>query len=294
MSDFRIELTEFPNEILVKIFNYLDSSSLEVVGQVCKKWENIVLMIHDRAWKSVTKAVMLKRSIIGPKYEKRGWIEEDHSIGKCKCVEIARDLETYDDVELLNRDMELLEKIKYGNDGLEHPSLPEIEAASRLAAAGIITSIRYLDFGEIEIDLPNIKHLSRLLRIVEWSFCLHEVTCKDLATIFSYINCEELEICHNLGDLTGAELESLTQVLKTGVEKFLYRLSLEPFFPSIEHYDGQGKCQDIELEYEYPEDEQDLIDMKKIKDWASCVGWTLTEYESDYSHIINLSRSESK
>ena len=145
MSDFYTDITKFPNEILVEIFNNLDIESLDEVSRVCRKWNAIVQWIHDKAWKSITKAIALERSILGPKYEDRGWHEEEHSMSDCLCFEIAKDVVFYDDVELLQRDIELIEmntreKLHEFMD-IEEPNLEEVQAASRLSAAGIIWTL---------------------------------------------------------------------------------------------------------------------------------------------------------
>jgi len=88
----------FPNEILMQIFNHLDSRSLNMAGSVCKKWRSMVQMVHEKAWKSMTKAVQLKPKSIGPKYKKIGWFKNKHTWNKCKCLNIARDLVFYDDL----------------------------------------------------------------------------------------------------------------------------------------------------------------------------------------------------
>ena len=49
MSDLHIVVAKLPNEILEEIFNYMEWSNLEVVSQVCQKWNAIVQRIHDRA-----------------------------------------------------------------------------------------------------------------------------------------------------------------------------------------------------------------------------------------------------
>ena len=40
---------EFPDEILLMIFNHLDTGNLKVAGQVCKRWADIVQIFHDEA-----------------------------------------------------------------------------------------------------------------------------------------------------------------------------------------------------------------------------------------------------
>ena len=103
----------FPNEILMQIFNHLDSRSLIKAGSVCRRWRSIVQMVHEKAWKSVTKAVQLKPKLIGPKYKKIGWFRNKHTWNKCKCINIARDLVFYEDLELLEADADLELKQNY-------------------------------------------------------------------------------------------------------------------------------------------------------------------------------------
>ena len=73
-------------EILEKIFSYLDSNSLYVAGRVCQKWSAIVQLIHDDAWRSLTKAVNLMPHKIGPKYKKRKVGLNKHTAGTCASV----------------------------------------------------------------------------------------------------------------------------------------------------------------------------------------------------------------
>ena len=102
--------TSVPNEILMQIFNNLDSRSLNIAGQVCKRWRSVVEMVHDKAWRSLNKAVHLKPEFIGPKYKKIGWVENEHSLNICKCINIARDLVLYDNIELMDADLKQEEK----------------------------------------------------------------------------------------------------------------------------------------------------------------------------------------
>ena len=62
-----------------------------------------------QSWRSLTKAVMLKAEIIGPKYKIRGWVEQEHSWKTCNCINIGRELVLYEDIELLVHDMEIIE-----------------------------------------------------------------------------------------------------------------------------------------------------------------------------------------
>jgi len=167
-----------PNEILMQIFDHLDSKSLIMAGSVCKRWRSIVQMVHDKAWKSVTKAVQLKPKLIGPKFKKIGWVENEHmlhdkawkrkanqfkpkligpkfkKVGKvenehtwniCECINIARDFVFYDDIELLEADLKELEKFTKPKKPKRKQliiykirKLDEAETFNRLFAAGIL------------------------------------------------------------------------------------------------------------------------------------------------------------
>jgi len=145
--------SKIPNEILLQIFSHMDTRSLMMAGKVCKKWSDIVQIIqHDKAWKSLTKAVLVNAEIIGPVYKKRGWVEHKHSWNICKCINISRDLIPYDDRELLDKDMKHLKSIDMRADGdrgvgkielLENKKREKsADAFARLAAAGIL---QYID-----------------------------------------------------------------------------------------------------------------------------------------------------
>merc|ERR1719312_1284964 len=92
----------------MKIFSNLDPSNLLMAGQVCQQWSQVVKMIHDDAWKSVTRAVMLDKETIGPNYKARGWIEEEHSLMECKCHEMSKNLFLYGDIEKFDCDLKVL------------------------------------------------------------------------------------------------------------------------------------------------------------------------------------------
>ena len=281
-----VGVEKLPNETLENIFNNLDPSSLNVVGQVCEKWRDVVQLIHDQAWKSLTKAVMLKKDTIGPKYEGRGWIEGVHSINQCKCIDIARDLVIYTDMKKLNSDLELLESLVEIDDpeqlknemerlkltncefvDMICETLPEIQAASRLAAAGLLNSIGRLTI--VGIDLTSIRHLRHLIGSVKNDLFLFNVTHSDWTTIFKFIKCEQFKF--NSRALNDAELESLTEVLKVGVEGFFSYENDSPL-PLIENYDGKGKCKNIILlaisHFGFDIEE-------KIWNWTTSRGWDL-------------------
>ena len=48
----------------MKILSYLDVRSLNLVGQICQKLNDIVEILHNRAWRSVTSVVMISKNII--------------------------------------------------------------------------------------------------------------------------------------------------------------------------------------------------------------------------------------
>ena len=65
----------------------------------------------------MTKTVMLKADIIGPKYKSIGWVEQEHSWKTCNCINIASEFIPYADIERLDHDMGIVESIKYKENG---------------------------------------------------------------------------------------------------------------------------------------------------------------------------------
>ena len=63
--------SKFCNEIYYKILSYLEPSTYKIASRVCRTWKSI---IHERSWKSVTKAVKLNESVIGERY-RQGYIK---------------------------------------------------------------------------------------------------------------------------------------------------------------------------------------------------------------------------
>jgi len=317
MSD---SVLKVPREILVKIFSYIDRNSLYKAGLVCHKWSDAVQMIHDEGWKSVTRAVTLKKEITGPKYKSRGWIEEYHCWKECKCLNITRDLIFYDNIEMLDQDMKVfnttvLESIlepykidskgpkamadaklaysRFETDEILPPctdlSLQDIgtsDAVARLAAAGILTTIE--DTLTLRnINLLHIQNVSHLIRISSQQIRLEAIPLScDLSTIFNFINCRELDLWWQ-GSLTDEELKSLAKLMDERLERFKYRYSpTHKHLPSIQHYDGTGKCHEIEFEYDTLHDEFVLYeDLDEIKIWASGRGWSVSVDEHFYENI---------
>jgi len=290
-------LLQFPNEILLTIFSHLDTSSLYVAGQVCKRWSDIVKIIHDKSWRSLTNAVLLKAEIIGPKYKNRGWVEKEHSWDTCKCINIAKELVPYDDLDQMENDLEIVEDLKYqsqdGEISIEISNqLGQLVAVSRLAAAGILTNIDDLDFYESKYDFSSVQNLGHLLRIVKNSVYVWNVICKDFTTLFSHISCKSLYFFMQKDILTYMDIDKLNEVLKHRVEQFSFRLGCSIKFPYIMNYDGTGKCR--EIEFEYDEDEEEFeADLSKCQEWANSKGWTvevIIETELGDTKMIILTR----
>jgi len=320
MSD---SVFKVPKEILVKIFSYMDLNSLYKAGLVCHKWSDAVQMIHDKEWKAVTRAVMLKKEIAGPRYKSRGWIEEYHCWNECKCLDMTKDLIFYDSFEMLDRDLKvfkttILESIP------EWPGMDEIEAdaklaysrfeidgilpplpceeltlqdigisnsVARLAAAGILTTIED-SLTLRNVNLLHVQNVSHLIRISSQRIHLREISC-DLSTIFNHINCKELELSSR-DPLTDEEVKSLTKLLDEGLEYFNYGYSpTHKCLPSIQHYDGTGKCHEIEFEYDCWGDNEFEMHLRQeldeVKIWASGRGWSV-EVDEHYCEVVTLKR----
>jgi len=288
-------LKQFPNETLQMIFRHLDSSSLYVAGQVCKRWSDIVQIVHDESWRSLTKAVMLKAEIIGPKYKSRGWVEQDHSWKTCNCINIGRELVLYEDIELLVHDMEIIENASLNSrqDRLEIITLEEAKAAIRFAAAGILTTIDYLNldnFLEENDDIASVENIDLLVKITKDELVLQSNLV--ISNLFSHIHCTYLQVLFYEEILTDMEIKSLTEVLNDGVEQIVFRLACCIHFPYIENYDGRGKCSMIDFQYEVEHDEEYESDVQKMQEWANSKGWTVEVFnQPDYEyHLICLAR----
>jgi len=276
-----------PNEILMQIFNHLDSRNLKMVGQVSKRWRSIVEMVHDKAWRSLNKAVHLKPEFIGPKYKKIGWVENEHSLNICKCINIARDLIFYDNIELMDADLKQVEKMKCFIVNVE-----EAEAFIRLVAAGIMTSLDNLYLANF--DWTVVKNLSLLFKIVKTfiSLKLEDNISGDWPkSAFNHINCESLVIKimnpRNTGFGIFTDL-SLNEVLNDRVEEFDFEIpdGYGSFLPIIEKYDGKGKCHEIELKYNEMPNEEFGLEFEKVKEWATSRGWNVSE-ENDEA-LMNI------
>jgi len=325
---YSVDVMDLPKEILIEIFSNLDVSNLDVVAKVCGKWSVITQMIHDKAWKSVSRAVQLKSDIIGPLFEKRGWIEAEHGMDQCKCIKMSIDLLIYDDLQILNSDLELFKLYEaessfyeflrslrqegdrfYEIDEIEYPELTEIQAFSRLSAAGVLNNIRNAIIGDDKLlsEVLSIKHVGQFLSNIKESLEILEGLDYpqeyDLTNLFRWINCKEFTLAWHENAFSNAEIESLTEVLNRRVEKFSYKFGCEPFLPYIEQYDGRGKCHEIELVYAvvpkyFDNNDEDftyLWDRRKLMDWAETRGWTFTvdtvcEWPDD-SNRINLKRN---
>jgi len=284
-------------EVLKKIFSYLDSNSLNVAGQVCQKWSAIVQLIHDDAWRSLTKAVNLMPNKIGPKYEKKGWIEQAHSWNMCKCVDMAKEFVIYDDLELLARHLEVLDT-NYNKDlrTLTLKNFEDAEAVSSLAAARIFTNIDILELPDFQtiskkIDFSNVRNIGHLVKIVKNGVQILHGCNKDLSNILDHIQCRSLIIgiypyvAHVI--LSAADLTSITGVLDNVVEEIMFIGGFGRAFSYFENYDGRGKCSVIQMtDYELPCD----LSLAKVNLWAISRGWSIKIKESDVRTFVYLRR----
>jgi len=225
--------SRFCNEIYCKILSYLDPSNFKNASQVCQVWKEI---IHDLSWKSVSKAVMLKESVIGRNYRTQGWIEERHSWdSKCHCIDMVTSLVT-------SADMEMLGLIKSSWSTLGNvfiPKLPEVECAARLAAAGLLTSLAWMNLSNI--DVSKVEKMSHLASIVETVVGLDNVT--GLSVVFENLKCERL-IMQNLC-LGKSETRSLASSLSGSLKRVSIDANVSLHFPSLRQYDGRGSCSEI-------------------------------------------------
>merc|ERR1719300_1655268 len=271
---------QFPNETLLMIFNHLDGSSLYEVGRVCKRWSDVVQILHDESWRSLAKAVMLKADIIGPKYKSIGWVEQEHRWNTCNCINIAKKLVPYEDIELLINDSCWgRENSPDGQTKLGISMLEQAEAASRLAAARIITSLQNLTFHRFYEDLSSVKNISHLVRIVKNMIYLKDVHCEDFSIVSKNMFCKKLKIFMDMETqmmFTDDDINSLTEVLIDRVEQFEhFGFESNIRFPYIENYDGRGKCHEIHFEYYDEDDDEFESDLQKVHEWASSRGWTV-------------------
>jgi len=278
--------SKIPNEILLQILSHLDTRSLMTAGKVCKKWSDIVQIIHDKAWNSLTKAVLVNAEIIGPVYKERGWVEHKHSWNICKCINISRDLVPYDDNELLDKDMKHvgreLKKYSFSRRVLSIEDEKSAEASSRLAAAGILQKIDILSFVDVDLShVKNLRYLARIAREIDFTgdiFKIHR------SNIFNHFECERLHIKNN-GFLTDGGKKILTEALNDRVKFFYCNEGKYSLFPNIENYDGRGKCSSFLLEYDSKEVWKS--DHKKVGEWARSRGWEVKSNRWYRSYKLN-------
>ena len=119
-----------------------------------------------------------------------------------------------------------------------------------MAAAGILTTIDD-KLTLRNINLLQVQNLSHLIRILINKIELRDISSDcDLSIVYDLINCNKLEL-ECLCPLTDEEQKSLTKLLDERVEKFNYSYSpTHKLFPSIQHYEGNGKCNEIDLQYD--------------------------------------------
>jgi len=162
-----------------------------------------------------------------------------------------------------------------------------------LAAAGILTTIDD-KLTLRNINLLQVQNLSHLIRISRNKIELRDISSDcDLSIVFDLINCNKLEL-ECLGPLTDEEQKSLTKLLDERVEKFNYSYSpTHKLFPSIQHYEGNGKCNEIDLQYDcWGPNEYELHlsqELDVIENWANSRGWSLEVYEY-HEEVIVLKR----
>ena len=167
-------------------------------------------------------------------------------------------------------------------------NLKEVEAASRQAAAGIITSIDNLTFHEFYEDLSSAENISHLVRIVKNMIYLKDVHCEDFSIVSKNMFCKKLKISMNMETQTmfmDEDINSLTEVLIDRVEQFHFGFISNIRFPYIENYDGRGKCHEIHFEYYDEDDEEFESDLQKVHEWASSKGWTV-EVSNGSPHVL--------
>ena len=103
---------------------------------------------------------------------------------QCKCIKVAREVVTYNNLQLLDGDLEFLKSNKamlngdksYKLDVLQNLEMVEIQAFSRLSAAGILMHIReftkQIGIGDWDNPFSNIKHIGHFLSNVKECFNL--------------------------------------------------------------------------------------------------------------------------
>jgi len=162
-----------------------------------------------------------------------------------------------------------------------------------LAAAGILTTIDD-KLTLRNINLLQVQNLSHLIRILINKIELRDISSDcDLSIVYDLINCNKLEL-ECLCPLTDEEQKSLTKLLDERVEKFNYSYSpTHKLFPSIQHYEGNGKCNEIDLQYDcWGPNEYELHLSKEldvVENWANSRGWSLEVYEY-HEEVIVLKR----
>jgi len=282
LSSFSLnDRKKLPNEVLMEIFCHMDPSTLYKAGRVCKRWSEVVQVMHDKAWRKMTKAVKINAKVIRPKYKSRGWIVKKHSWNICKCIKIDRDLVLYEDYAQINEDFKLLNDSTLSREifsgYVKVDNAEKAEAASRLAAAGLID----------EID--RIESTDLVFKKV-WNF--NDKTIKH-TNIFRYIHCKVLDLRDiRLEDLSNADIIGLTKVMNDGVRELGIWIDGEAtFFPFIENYDGRGRCKMIMLSLLSSDSNFVEFDLEKIEDWVTSRGWHATKI---FGHTLILSKWEAR
>ena len=273
-----VNIQDLPNEIIVEILRHLDVKSLYEAGHVCIRWESIVQVLHNKAWRKVSKVAMFNESV-RIKYEAKGWIKEAHSWNQCQCLNIEMECYCYDNLEQLSEDLDVSSSIIIEHDYeygyCELRSLEQVEAAARLASAGLWCST--LDELVIEhVDLtPSVQNLKDLIKVTKKLLLLY-VRSNDFSKIFKYIKGDLFVFYHHLpGILNEAEKMSLVDVLNYSVAEFEFDPVTQKPFSLIKKYNGMGKCCNIYFRIEDEEEEDIKQSKEEAKEWANSVGWSI-------------------
>merc|ERR1719342_484862 len=163
----------------------------KLIGPKFKKigWVENEHMIHDKAWKSVTKANPFRPKYIGPKFKKLGWVENEPTWNICECINIARDFVFYDDIELLEADLKELEKFtkpkKPGRKQLIKCKIQKLDEAE---------TFNRLFAAGILIFLDNMVSVDFKGKLINWSIVnktdrlIRAITCNGQKIAHSFLS----------------------------------------------------------------------------------------------------------
>ena len=173
-----VNLNDLPNEMLVEIFSHLDSKSLYEAGQVCIRWESIVQVVHNKAFRKISKIAMFRKSTES-KFKALGWIKKDHSFKQCRCLDIKMKIQCYENLELFSADLAVSSSIYISYGLCRLSSLEQIEAAARLSSAGIwCSSLNWISIENVDLS-SSVQNLQDLIEVANEYFQLAYVQCND-------------------------------------------------------------------------------------------------------------------